>query len=263
MLIIKTDLKISVKHLKRGKMRHKLILLMLTMSIILSGCVEANDEKIGVTIPEKTVKINYFEKNRIIDEEDFPGFELVENVYYVASENLSLTLEAETGHGVYEVDENVTIPPGYRIYGGSESYNLSGRYILVQYKVFDKNDSLTDTINATAEDIYIKRGYKYVPVNDKFKGTKVVLESNVSNSTDKNRIMILFGFGTVIGVVGVQDSKDKSLDESLKILDIVSNRLNIKTKEVKVVKMSTIRSNNSNNTGNMDNMSNAENKTYR
>ncbi len=64
MLIIKTDLKISVKHLKRGKMRHKLILLMLTMSIILSGCVEANDEKIGVTIPEKTVKINYFEKNR-------------------------------------------------------------------------------------------------------------------------------------------------------------------------------------------------------
>ncbi len=239
-------------------MRYKLILLMLTISIILSGCVNlGNDEKIDVSIPEKTVKINYFEKNRIINEEDFPGFELVENVYYVTSENLSLTLEAETGHKVYEVDENVTIPPGYRIYGGSESYNLSRRYIFVQYKVFDKNDSLPDTINATAEDVYIKHGYKYVPVDNEYKGTRVVLESDVPNSTDKNRIMILFGFDTVIGIVGVQDSKDKSLDESLKVLDIVSNRLNIKTKEIKVTKMSTIRSSNSNSMdSNMSNMSN-------
>jgi hypothetical protein len=216
---------------------------MLTISILLSGCID-NGSKVNATIPDKLVKINYVDNRTILNGQDFPGFELVNNVYYVSSENLSLTLEAESGHGVYEVDANATIPPGYRLYGGSETYNNSGRYLLLQYKVFDKNESLVDTINMTAEDIYIKKGYKYVSVNKSYKGTMVVVESNDTNVTGQNRIMILFGFDTVIGVVGVQDSKEKSINEALKILDIVSNRLNVRTKEVKVAKMSTIRSSN-------------------
>lgn len=241
-------------------MIRKLILLMLTVSIMLSGCIDSGvDTKTGITgelIPEKLVKINYFDKGTIITGEDFPGFELMENVYYVSSENLSLTLEAETGHGVYEIDANTTVPSGYRIYGGSETYNNSGRYLLLQYKGFDKNDSLADTINMTAEEVYIKHGYKYVSVNKSYKGTMVVLESNVTGNADQNRIMILFGFDTVIGIVGVQDSKDKSINEALKMLDIVSDRLNIGTREVEVAKMSTIRSSNMSKT-----MSNNENKT--
>ncbi len=178
--------------------------------------------------PEKLLKINHLSSSTILNGEDFPGFELVENVYYAAPENLSLTLEAETGHGGYEIDENMAIPPGYRIYGGSESYNLSGRYILVQYKVFDKNDGLVDAINATAEDIHIKHGYKYVLVNNDFKGTMVILESGATGANDQNIVIILFAFDTVIGYISVQDSNDKSLNEALELLDIVSNRLNVR-----------------------------------
>lgn len=251
---------------KRKNMRYKLMLLILTISIILSGCIDlGNNSKDNVTgehIPEKLVKINYVDQNTIIKAEDFPGFKLVNNIYYVAQENLSLTLEAESGHGIYEIDSNVTIPSGYRIYGGSEAYSLSERYILLQYKVFDKNDSLADTINMTAEEIYIKHGYKYVSVDKNYKGTMVVLESNITNSTDTNVIIILFGFDTVVGKVGIQDSKDKSLNEALEMLDIVSNRLNIKTKDVEVVKLSTIRSSNTSNITSNNTNKTVSNKTY-
>lgn len=256
-------------------MRYKLMLLMLTISIILSGCIDlSNDSKTGVAIPEKLVKINYLGQNTIMNEQDFPGFKLIHNVYYVSSENLSLTLDAESGHGVYEVDSNATIPPGYRIYGESEAYNLSERYILLQYKVFDKNDSLADVINATAEDIYIKRGYKYVSVDKSYKGNMVVLGSGVANRTDMNVTIILFGFDTVVGKIGIQDYNNDSLSEALKVLDIFSDRLNVKTKEVEVAKMSTIRSSNtskvvSNGTnktissGRNKTVSNNETKTYK
>lgn len=235
-------------------MKHKLILLVLAISIIWSGCINTGVKPTG-NITEKFIKINYIDKNTIIKGEDFPDFKLVHNVYYIAPENLSLTSMTEMGHGVYEIDPNTTIISGYRIYGGSETYssreNSSKRYMLLQYKVFDSNESLNYIIDMTAENIYIKNGYKYKSINNTHTGRVVVLESNVTNHTDMNVIIILFGFDTVIGKIGVQDSKDKSFSESLKILDIAFDRLKVRTKEVKAAKMgSIISSNMSNNRSN-------------
>lgn len=237
-------------------MRNKIILAILTISIILSGCVDTGvvtkDNATGGLLPGKFVKANYFDKGPIINEGDFPGFKSVYDMYYIAPENLSLTLETEMGHGVYEMPANETAPAGYRIYAGSEAYNLSDRYILLQYKVFDSDGSLNDTIAMTAQEMYIKNGYKRVSIDKTYKGNVVVLESsNATNVTGMNVTIILFGFGTVIGKVGVQDSKGKSLDEALKILDIAFNRIHVKTKDVEAVKLSTIRSSNVSSQGNM------------
>jgi hypothetical protein len=227
-------------------MRYKLILLILTMSIMLSGCMDMGTKNnTDQLVPGKMVNAHYIDKHTILNREDFPGFKQVNNVYYVAPENLSLTLETAMGHGILEMNESADVLPGYRIYGSSEAYNLSEnskeRYILVQYQVFDTNESLDDTISMTAEDIYVKHGYKHVPMNNTHNGNVVILESNITNNTDMNVTIILFGFDTVIGKIGVQDFKDKSLSESLKILDIVFNRINVKTKEVKAAKLNLIR----------------------
>lgn len=244
-------------------MRYKLILIMLTISIILSGCINSGtkDNTTGQLVPGKMVNAHYVDKNTIMTGEDFPDFKLVNNVYYISPENLSLTLETEVGHNVYEMNSSAETKPGYRIYGGSELYSSKEssreRYMLVQYKAFDNNESLTDTINITAEEVYIKRGYKYVHINNTYNGNVVVLESNVTGHTDMNVTVILFGFDTVIGKIGVQDLKDKSLNESLKILDMVFNRLHVKTKEVKAAKLNLIRI--MPNATNISNMSNVLN----
>lgn len=227
-------------------MRNKLILLILTISIILSGCINTGTETTsGVNtnpIPEKVVKAHYVDQNTILNAEDFPDFKRIDNIYYIAPDNLSLTLETEMGHGVYEIDANATPLSGYRVYGGSETYNSDKRYLLLQYKVFDTNENLNETINMTADEVYRKQGYKYVNIDKSHNGNIVLLESKVTNHTDMNVTIILFGFDTVIGKVGVQDYSNKSLDESLKILDIVFDRLKVKTKDVKAAKLSTIRS---------------------
>jgi hypothetical protein len=228
-------------------MRNKLIFMMLTISIILSGCIDigTKDNTTGQLVPGKMVNAHYVNKSTIVTGEDFPDFKLVNSVYYIAPENLSLTLETEVGHNVYEMNSSTEPMPGYRIYGGSELYsskeNSTERYMLLQYKTFDNNESLADTINVTAEEIYIKRGYKYVSINNTYNGTVVVLESNVTNRTSTNVTIILFGFDTVIGKIGVQDSKDKYLNESLKMLGIVFNGIHVNTKEVKAAKLNLIR----------------------
>ncbi len=178
--------------------------------------------------PEKLLKINHLDSSTILNGEDFPGFELTKNVYYVSPENLSLTLGSESNNEVYEIDTNTTIPPGYVVYGGFETYSNGERYLLLQYKVFDKNDGFAHTINMSAEDIYTKYGYRYVSVDKSYKGTMVILESGVTSTNDQNIVIILFAFDTVIGYISVQDSNDKSLNEALELLDIVSNRLNVR-----------------------------------
>lgn len=247
-------------------MKYKLILLILAISTILSGCIDMGQKGNATEklTPEKMLKVNYVDKHTILNGEDFPGFKPVYNVYYIAPENLSITLETAMGHGILEMEENAEILPGYRIFGGSEAYNLSEnskeRYILVQYQVFDTNDSLSDTINMTAKENYIWAGYKYVPINDTRNRNLIVLESNVTNHTDMNVTIILFGFDTVIGKIGVQDFSDKSLNESLKALDIVFDRLEIKTKEVKAAKLGSFRKMpNVTNTSNVPNRPNVSN----
>jgi hypothetical protein len=220
-------------------MRYKLKLLILTISIISiisSGCIKTNVQPLG-NVTGNLMKINYMDKNTIIKGGDFPDFKLADNLYYIAQENLSLTPEAEMGHGVYEMSPNATTPQGYRIYGGSEAYNTrensSLRYMILQYKVFDNNASLDAIINNTAVDIYIKNGYKYKSINNAYKGTVVALESNVTNHTDMNVTVILFGFDTIIGKIGVRDYSNKSLNESLQMLSIAVDRLKVRTKDVK------------------------------
>jgi hypothetical protein len=228
-------------------MRYKLALMMLAVLIILSGCIntDTKDNTTGQLIPEKMLSSHYVDRSTILNGEDFPGFKLENNVYYISPENLSLTLETEVCHNVYEMNSSAEIMPGYRIYGDSELYsskeNSTERYMLVQYKTFDNNESMADTINMTAEEIYVKHGYKHVSISRSYNENVVVLESNVTNHTDMNVTIILFGFDTVIGKVGVQDSKDKSLNESLKVLDIVFSRIHVKTKEVKAARLDLIR----------------------
>lgn len=225
-------------------MRYKLIMLVLTLSIVLSGCLRTSIEP-NTGLGESLMKINYVDNVTIIKGTDFPDFRLADNLYYIAPENLSLTPEAEMGHGVYEMSPSATTPQGYRIYGGSEAYNTSDnssmRYMILQYKVFDSNASLDAIINSTVTDIYIKNGYRLVPINAPYKGIAVALQSNVSNHTDMNITIILFKLDTMIGKIGVRDYSGKSFNESLKMLGIAEGRLKVRTKEVKSAGMSSIR----------------------
>ena len=226
-------------------MIYKSVLLVLMILVLSSGCINKDTQPKSV---HSNMTINYIDKGNIMNGKDFPDFKLIDNIYYIAPENLSLTLETEMGHGVYEMNASTEILKGYRIYGSSEAYNSSGRYIFLQYKVFDNNESLNDTIGMTAEEIYIKNGFKYKSVNNTYNGRVVVLETNAKNNTDMNVTVILFGFNTVIGKIGVQDSKSKSFNEALKILDIAFGRIKVRTKDVDAAKLSSIRSNSGNNT---------------
>jgi len=217
-------------------MRQKLMMpiIILVISAILSGCIFKPEDKL---LPEnynkETITIKYLDnKDPIIIAQDFPNFKSLEHAYFISPENVSLTLQSESVHMADIINASEAIPRGYRLYGGSESYNLSNRYILLQYKVYDSNESLNDSLELTVGK-YIKEGFKSkILKNVSYKGRIFVFERNVTNSTDDSITVVLFGYDNVLGKIGVQDTKDKSTDESLKILNIAMDRLKVNTKQV-------------------------------
>jgi hypothetical protein len=213
-------------------MRNKLLVLMVLLSsVLLSGCIfEPQEKLLPVNYDQTNITIKYVVTSSILDKNDFPDFNLKDHIYFVYPENLSLTLDTESLHGTGAVDATNEIPKGYRIYGSEEAYNSSKRFILLQYKVFDNDGRLNDSMNLTATD-YINHGFKSKILNGTYKGRIFALENETK---DMNITIILFGYDTIIGKIGVQDYKDMSLNESLKILDIVEDRLKINTKQVQV-----------------------------
>jgi len=243
-------------------MKNKLVLpiAILVISAILTGCIFKPEEKL---LPEgydkKNVTAKYIDSSGpIITAQDFPEFKLLDHIYLAAADNVSLTLNSENAHGTSVVNSSDDVPEGYRLYGSSEAHNSSQRYLLVQYKVFDYNEKLNESINITVYD-YINNGYRSIPLSNTslnstslnsfyYKGRIFILESNITNRNNTNRnianrtyndmsvVVILFGYDTVIGKIGVQDYKNKSLNESLKILDLLSDRLKVNTKQVKTAR---------------------------
>jgi hypothetical protein len=228
-------------------------------SIILSGCItEPLPENITKT--KESIKIKYLDGNPIITKEDFPDFDLLDRVYYIARENLTVSLEVEGSHGEIVVNNTKDIPTGYRIYGVSEAHNSSknmsntnnqnnknekyDRYLLLQYRVFDSKEKLDDSLNLTVSD-YAQKGFKHRLLNNgnndsnnkKYKGRTFIFESNEINRTDSNITIVLFGYDTVLGKIGVRDSKDRSFNEAIKILDLMFDRIKIKSKDVEMAKI--------------------------
>lgn len=227
------------------------VLILLIMSVILAGCIEKS-ETTKSDINE-TIKLKFIENREPLIKDDFSGFKLMDHKYFVVPEDLTLSLDTEAFHGTSMVNASDGIPNGARLYGGSERYNLNDRLMLLQYKVFDKSDKLNDSMNMTIGE-YLRAGFKTISINkslsDVLHGKRIfVLELDNSNKSTNNNtnksnvvvnksdtnnmsvIIILFGYDTVLGKVGVQDSKDKSLVESLKILEIALNRLNVRSIE--------------------------------
>lgn len=220
----------------------------------MSGCVSKPKEELlpeGYNKENSTIK--YINSGSILTEKDFPEFKPVDHVYFVSQENVSLTLESENVHRAYIVNASDTIPEGFRIYGGSELYNSSKRYILLQYKVFDKDDKLNDSLSITVQE-YTQNGFKTKTLKDmngekgNYKGKIVVLENNMTNVTTTNMtaanaamniVVILFNYDTILGKIGVLDYNNKSINESLEILDIALDRLKVNTKQVKMAKIDT------------------------
>ena len=222
-------------------MRYKTIVpMIIIISAILSGCVFKPEEKLLPANWDKdNLTIKYTDnRNTIITKEDFPDFKLVDHLYFITLKNVSLTLETEGSHrsgsaNASDINISDEIPEEYRLYGESESYNSNNRYIFLQYKVFDKDTRLNDSMNLTAYD-YIKNGFQPVLLNNaSYKGRVFILE-NATNITGMNRTIVLFGYDTVIGKIGVQDYKTKSLNESLRILNFVYDRLRVSTKNVTI-----------------------------
>ncbi len=212
-------------------MKNKLLVLVIISSALLSGCIfEPQEKLLPANYNQKNITIKYVVTTNILDKNDFPDFNLKDHLYFVSPENLSLTLDTESSHGTGAVDASIEIPRGYRIYGSEEAYNSSKRFILLQYKVFDNDDKLNDSMNLTVTD-YVNHGFKSKILNGTYKGRIFALENETK---DMNVTIILFGYDTVVGKIGVQDYKDKSLNESLKILNIVEDRLKINTKQVQV-----------------------------
>lgn len=231
-------------------MRQKLIvpiIITLVVSAILSGCIFKPEDKL---LPEnynkETIDIKYLDnKDPIITSQDFPNFNPLQHVYFISPENVSLTLQSESVHMAGMINANDEIPRAYRLYGGSESYNLSDRYILLQYKVYDSNESLNDSMDLTVGE-YIKGGFKSkILENVSYKGRVFVFERNDTNNTNVNITVVLFGYDNVLGKIGVKDIGDLSTKEALKTLDIVMERLKVETKKVSKMDMSKIPVNNS------------------
>jgi len=241
------------------KLKMVTLIVMLIASVMLTGCI-GDDKKIPINKikDNEILVISYLDNKSILTKSDFPDFELIKHQYAIASENMSVTINTESSHRVLVMDADEEVPKGFRIYGSSESYNssknstdmnktlgknMTDRYLFLQYKAFDDNSRLDYLLNMTAGS-YAKNGYKSKVLgndtNITYKGRVFMFES--TNSAGLNRTIILFGHDNVIGTIGVQDSEDRSLNESLKILDIVSDRLNVNTKEVKIVKSEIIRS---------------------
>lgn len=214
-------------------MKYKLLLL-IVISVLLAGCVNKPGELLPENNTAETTMVKYSENyDPILTENDFPDFKLIDHKYFIVPENLSLTLKTESYHAAGIINASEGVPKTARLYGSGETYKSGDRYIIIQYKVFDNNEDLNDSMNLTVFD-YTKAGFKHrvlknITAHDK---RIFVLESNVTNKSNVNVTIILFGYDTVIGKIGVQDSKDKSLNESLKILNIVLDGLKIRSKEV-------------------------------
>lgn len=214
-------------------MKYELIIL-LTISVILAGCIDKPEEKLlPANYKENLITVKYVENSgSILTKEDFPGFELIDSVRFISQDNISTTLETESVHNTLVINASDEVPTGFRQYGGSEGYNLSDRYLLLQYKVYDNNEKLNESLNLTAHN-YIKNGFRPKALNGTNYTQRIfVLQSNVSGRTDMNITMILFGYDTILGKIGVKDYTDKSLEESLKIFDIAVDRLKVGKKEV-------------------------------
>ena len=214
-------------------MKYELMIL-LTISVILAGCIDKPQEQLlPENYKENLITVKYIENSgSILTKEDFPGFELIDSVRFISPENISTTLETESVHNTLVINESDEVPTGFRQYGGSEGYNSSDRYLLLQYKVFDNNEKLNESMNLTAHN-YIKNGFRPKALNGTNYTQRIfVLQSGVANRTDMNITMILFGYDTILGKVGVQDSKDKSLEESLRIFDIAIDRIKVGKKDV-------------------------------
>lgn len=229
-------------------MRHKLVIPIIILSVMLAGCISEKLPENATSDTEKKITIKYVDRNPIVTDKDFPDFKLLDRIYYVAQENLTTSLEIEGIHRESSINDTQNVPDGYRIYGLSEAYNSSedadnyDRYMLLQYKVFDSNEKLNDSINLTIIN-YVRAGFKSKVLdnetlkNASYKGRVFIFESNITNRTDANVTIILFGYDTILGKIGVQDSKDRSFTEALKMLGMVFDRLEINTKRVKPTKI--------------------------
>ena len=267
------------KFLRMSKMT--VISTILILSIILSGCItETLPENITGKTGKELIKIKYLDNDPIITKEDFPDFDFLDRVYYIARENLTVSLEVEGSHGEVMVNDTKNIPAGYRIYGVSEAYNSSkniskinnlsnnkndsyNRYLLLQYKVFDTKEKLNDSLELTVFD-YARKGFKHRllnnsnnsdngSINKKYKGSIFIFESNEINMTDSNVTIVLFGYDTVLGKIGIRDSKDRSFNEAIKVLDLVFDRLKINTKDVETARIDMSSYNGTRNNINKDN----------
>lgn len=232
-------------------------IIILVISAMLAGCIDKTLPVNNTGNDSEVLVINYIDDTSILTKEDFPDFEPMIHEYAIASENMTVTVNTEGSHSTYLVYAGEEIPDGYRIYGSSESYNSSEyinksldknvsknvteRYILLQYKVFDDDKKIDYLLNMTVS-TYTKSGFKSKVLNNTnvtYKGRVFILES--TNDVGMNRIIILFGYNTVIGKVAVQDYGDRSLEESLKILNIAFDRIKVNTKNVSIVKEDIIK----------------------
>lgn len=221
-------------------MKYKLIISISILILVLSaGCI-FEKEKMPEEKMTKKITVKYLDSRPIITKEDFPDFDLLGRAYYIAQENMSTSLEIEGIHRETLINASDEMPEGYRIYGVTEAYNTisENRYMLLQYKVFDSKKKLNDSMNMTVLD-YSKEGFRYKTLdNNSYDERIFILESdNITNISGVNVTIILFGYDTVIGKIGVQDSKERSFDEAIKMLDIILDRLTINTKDVVPAKM--------------------------
>lgn len=218
------------------------IILIILVSVLLAGCISKQSTILGKNNTNSSmISIKYLEDNGPIISNDS---NVLERYIFLAPINLSNTIETESAHGggmIINAKDN--IPQGFRIYGISETYNSSKKYVLVQYKVFDSdvNNDLNNSIDLTVHQ-YVGNGFNTKIVRNinnsiASKGRIIVLESNGSSANitnvpkGNNVIIILFGFDTMIGKIGVEDNKNLSLNESLDILNTFYDKIKIKNGE--------------------------------
>ncbi len=215
-------------------MKYKLMMTfaILIISLVSSGCIFKPQEKLlPPGFDQQNMTIKYIENGTILDKNEFPGFNLSAHIYFVSPDNMPMTLDTEGSHNMNAVDASIQIPSGFKIYGNGEAYiAMSQRFMRLQYKVFDNDYMLDDLLNTTVLNMTSK-GFISKKANGTYKGRVFVFENNTKDiSTD----IVLFKYDTVIGMIEVRDSGNNSINESLKILSNIQNKLKVNEKQIQI-----------------------------
>ncbi len=200
----------------------KKILLLICISIagiLAAGCIGEEKE-----IDTKTLSI-------IINQSDVPGLALKEQYFMAIPKSRSFTFgEGDDSGNVPGMEKySDALPEGARHVGQSSYWaDESGRKVRVLLLRYDSNTEFKDIFVKTLDN-YKQRSKelkdKGIEVDDPDVGEYSFYYLSRDSQPDIRNVSLYFTYKNYYAKIEVIDTKEKSLDEAVRIAEIVENRL--------------------------------------